>query len=138
MAKINKILVVDDNEDILSIYRMVLERAEFTVELARSGDEALTKMKVFQPDLIFLDVMMPGRSGLEVLGILRSQEEYGAITTPIVMLTNIAESDTRQVADNRAADMYVIKANITNDELVDIAKSFERQSERAILQHFQL
>jgi CheY-like chemotaxis protein len=125
MPEIKKILLVEDNEKIVQIYQAVLEQAGYTVMTTMTGEKALEQITSFNPDLIFLDIMLPGVSGLQVLGSLRSEPQYNAIEKPIVMLTNLGEQDTVQMATDRAANKYVVKANITNEDLVQIVKSFE-------------
>jgi two-component system, OmpR family, alkaline phosphatase synthesis response regulator PhoP len=70
-----KILIADDEPDILEIIQYNLEREGYTVTTAKDGDEALTKAKQLQPDLIILDIMMPKKNGVEVCEILRSQPD---------------------------------------------------------------
>jgi len=64
-----KVLIADDEQDILDILQFNLEAEGFTVETANNGVVAIEKAKSFQPDLIILDVMMPGKTGIEVCGI---------------------------------------------------------------------
>ena len=66
-----KILVVDDEENIRFLYKEELEEEGFIVELAKSGEEALEKLSLFRPDLITLDIKMPGMGGIEVLKRIR-------------------------------------------------------------------
>ena len=78
-----RILVVDDNENILTFVQPALERAGFAVQTARDGDEALYLAETVHPDLIILDIEMPTVSGLDVCRILRERGD----TTPIIFLT---------------------------------------------------
>jgi CheY-like chemotaxis protein len=82
-----KILVVDDTASVRRALRTILEGRGFQVFEACDGDDALAKTLVHQPDLLILDVMMPGRSGLEVAATLKSRAEYKAI--PILLLTGV-------------------------------------------------
>ena len=86
MGKLNKILHIEDDPDILEISLMVLESiGGFTVEQCSSGKDSLTKAPQFLPDLILLDVMMPGMNGLETLKALRQLPETE--NTPIIFMT---------------------------------------------------
>ena len=85
-----KILVVDDTASIRRAIRSILEGRGFEVFEACDGDDALAKMLLHRPDLLILDVMMPGRSGLEVAATLKSRAEYKA--TPILLLTGVPTS----------------------------------------------
>jgi two-component system alkaline phosphatase synthesis response regulator PhoP len=98
------ILVVDDEARILKLVRDYLERAGFTVFTARDGETALTLARIEQPDLIVLDLMLPGVDGLDVCRRLR--QESGV---PIIMLTARVEEADRIVGLELGADDYVTK-----------------------------
>jgi CheY-like chemotaxis protein len=85
-----KILVVDDTASVRRAIRGILEGRGFEVFEAIDGDDALAKTKLHRPDLLILDVMMPGRSGLEVAATLKSRAEYQSI--PILLLTGVPTS----------------------------------------------
>ena len=80
-----RILIVDDEEDIVSLVRMILEDAGYEVTSAATGKEALALIKSTEYDLILLDIMMPQISGWEVLGELRSNTQTK--NTPVALLT---------------------------------------------------
>jgi len=84
------ILLADDSASTRRALRAILERRGFGVVEARNGDEALQKAVIHRPDLIILDVMMPGRSGLEVAASLKSRDEYQAI--PILLFSGVPTS----------------------------------------------
>jgi two-component system alkaline phosphatase synthesis response regulator PhoP len=98
------ILVVDDEARILKLVRDYLERAGFAVLTARDGETALTLARIEQPDLIVLDLMLPGVDGLDVCRRLR--QESGV---PIIMLTARVEEADRIVGLELGADDYVTK-----------------------------
>ena len=94
MGKLDKILCVEDEADIQTVAKMALETVGgFSVEMCGSGEEAVQKAPNFQPDLILLDVMMPGMDGLATYRALR--ELPGAGETPIVFMT--AKSQAHEV-----------------------------------------
>ena len=126
MAGLQKILLVEDNLELRNLYEIFLKQHGFDVALAGDGDEALETAKQYKPDLIFLDVMMPKKNGLEVLKILRHDPSYGCTKARIVILTNLGDSG--KVSPDIRADMdgYVIKAEIELRSLLDIIKSFQR------------
>jgi two-component system phosphate regulon response regulator PhoB len=101
------LLIADDDEDILELLGFRLERAGYEVIRARSGDEALQAAFEHRPALAILDVMMPGRDGLEVTRELRSHPETRTI--PVILLT--ARAMATDVASGMAAgaDDYVRK-----------------------------
>lgn len=94
MGKLDKILCVEDEADIQTVAKMALETVGgFSVEICGSGEEAVEKAPDFQPDLILLDVMMPGMDGLATYRAIR--ELPGSGETPIVFMT--AKSQTHEV-----------------------------------------
>lgn len=80
-----RILIVDDNEDSCRIFSQSLTREGYAVTLAKDGDEALRKIGWIQPDLILLDVMMPGVDGMRVSRTLKQNSSYKFI--PILMVS---------------------------------------------------
>ena len=100
------ILVADDDEDILQLVRIRLERAGYATVGAVDGDEALRLALERRPDLCILDVVMPGRTGFEVLAELRVREETAS--TPVILLTATVQ-ERQEGALARAADAYLTK-----------------------------
>ncbi|KDN16221.1 response regulator transcription factor [Amycolatopsis rifamycinica] len=99
-----RVLVVDDDETVRDVVRRYLEVAGFTVGLAGDGAEGLAKFAAHEPDLVVLDVMMPGINGLEVCRRLRQVSQV-----PIVMLTALGEEENRIAGLQLGADDYVTK-----------------------------
>lgn len=102
-----KVLVVDDEEDILEIIRYNLEHAGYLIETARDGDEALEKAVVFLPDLIILDIMMPHKNGFETIKALQKHQQF--THTRIVFLTALNDEQTEIKGLNLGADDYITK-----------------------------
>jgi CheY-like chemotaxis protein len=110
MSKDSKsILVVDDNEDIRSLLSLVLLKEGYEVVLASDGAEALEKIKATKPDLILLDVMMPGLSGLDVLSIIRDDKDKKINEIPIMMITAKSTIADIDIAVELGASSYIIK-----------------------------
>ncbi|MFI5591367.1 response regulator transcription factor [Amycolatopsis sp. NPDC051758] len=99
-----RVLVVDDDETVRDVVRRYLELAGFTVDMAGDGAEGLGKFAAHEPDLVVLDVMMPGINGLEVCKRLRQVSQV-----PIVMLTALGEEENRIAGLQLGADDYVTK-----------------------------
>lgn len=125
MAGLQKILLVEDNAQLVEIYQLFLQEHGFTLATAADGEEALAVAREFKPDLIFLDIMMPKKDGFEVLKILRHQPEYNCTKTKIVLLTNLGDASKVSPQVHKDMDGYVIKAEIVLSDLLDIIKSLE-------------
>ena len=102
-----KILVVEDEADIRKLVHYNLAQDHYKVVEAESGDQALKMIKRDQPNLVILDLMMPGMSGLEVCRTLRGQDETA--TLPILMLTAKAGEADRVLGLELGADDYLAK-----------------------------
>lgn len=90
MASHAKVLIIDDDPDIVEAMKVVLETKHYNVTLAKSGEEGLKKVKMEKPDLIILDVMMESSDkGFDVARVLKKDQNYKNI--PILMLTAIKE-----------------------------------------------
>jgi two-component system, OmpR family, alkaline phosphatase synthesis response regulator PhoP len=107
MSLTKKILIADDEPDILEIVSFNLKGEGYEVITAKNGDEALDKAKIFKPDLIILDMMMPGKNGMEVCNILRTQSVFAG--TLIVFLTAINDENTEIKSLENGADDYLTK-----------------------------
>jgi two-component system alkaline phosphatase synthesis response regulator PhoP len=106
-TKDRKILIADDEPDILEIVSFNLEAEGYEVFTAKNGDEAIDVAKKTQPDLIILDVMMPKKNGFEVCNILRSQLEFKE--TLIIFLTALNDETTEIKGLNTGGDDYITK-----------------------------
>jgi len=102
-----RILVVDDEEDILELLRFNLSREGYDVTVTASGEEAIDIAGKLPPDLMILDLMLPGIDGLEATRILKSNPETRAI--PIVMLTAKGEEPDVVAGLELGADDYIVK-----------------------------
>jgi two-component system KDP operon response regulator KdpE len=116
-----KVLVVDDEPQIRRVLRTTLSSQGYMVVEARSGDEALEEIRHERPDLILLDVNMPGRSGLETCSEIRATSDI-----PIIMLTvRNSERDKVQALD-AGADDYVVKPFGVEELMARIRASLRR------------
>ena len=98
------ILVVDDDDGIRSLVKKYLNENNFLISTANSAEDAAEKIKIIKFDLIILDIMMPGKSGLEFI-----QENKKKIDTPIILLTAKGEANERVVGLEVGADDYLPK-----------------------------
>lgn len=115
-----KILLVDDSETILEMERMILQQDRYDVVTARDGQEGVTKALELKPDLILMDVIMPGLDGFAAVRRLR--EHPGTSRVPIVMVTSKAEAESMETGYESGCSDYIIKP-IDRMELVAKVKN---------------
>jgi DNA-binding response OmpR family regulator len=104
---LRKVLIADDETNIRNILDFTLHAEGFDVVAARNGDDAYTLALGEQPDLIVLDVMMPGTNGFETCRRLKSDRRTARI--PVVLLTARGTRDDRRTGEDAGADAYVTK-----------------------------
>ncbi len=107
MSIVKKILIADDEPDILEIIQFNLQAEGYEVITARNGDEAIEAAKKQLPDLIILDIMMPGKNGIDVCNILRMQPAFKE--TLIVFLSALSDEGTEIRGLETGADDYLTK-----------------------------
>ena len=107
MSIVKKILIADDEPDILEILQFNLQGEGYQVITAKNGDEAIEAAKKNQPDLIILDIMMPGKNGIDTCNILRMQPAFK--DTLIVFLSALSDEGTEVRGLETGADDYLTK-----------------------------
>ncbi|MGM9927543.1 MAG: response regulator YycF [Bacillus sp. (in: firmicutes)] len=117
-----KILVIDDEKPIADILEFNLTKEGFDVYCAHDGNEALEKVEEIQPDLILLDIMLPGRDGMEVCREVRKKYD-----TPIIMLTAKDSEIDKVLGLELGADDYVTKPFSTRELLARVKANLRRQ-----------
>ena len=131
----NKILLIDDEKDILEFLSYNLIKAGYKIDQAENGDEGLKKLKTFKPDLIIVDVMMPVLDGIEFCSIVRSNPQHENIM--IVFLTARSEDYTQIVALETGADDFIskpIKPKLLITKINSLIKRIEnKKAENSIL-----
>lgn len=115
---VHKILIVDDEPNIVMSIEFLLKKEGFTTETAGDGDAALEKVRSFVPDLILLDVMMPKKSGFEVCEVLRS--DTTARQPRIIMLTAKGRETEQAKGLALGADAYMLKPFSTKELVAKI------------------
>jgi DNA-binding response OmpR family regulator len=113
-------MVVDDEFILRDLIRTILEEEGFSVITASDGDEALLKADNELPDLILLDLMMPGKSGLEVCKILKSQAKTKHI--PVVMSTVLGREVDRTLTKEAGADAHFMKPFTASALLTEVKR----------------
>jgi two-component system, OmpR family, alkaline phosphatase synthesis response regulator PhoP len=111
------ILLVEDDETLVRLYKLALEQEQFTVEVALDGPSGLAKTLNNHPDLVLLDLTLPQMDGLQVMKQIR--EDAWGQTVPIIILTNSDTSDEilNAVIQEKPA-YYFIKANTTPESII--------------------
>ncbi|HET9000030.1 MAG TPA: response regulator [bacterium] len=116
-----RILVVEDDRFLRKAAEAALRRQGFTVLVAADGEEGLRVARSELPDLVLLDLIMPGLQGFEVLKLLKAEAATSAI--PVIILSNLGQdSDVKAAMDAGAVD-YLVKANLALDTLVARVKT---------------
>ena len=116
-----KILVVDDDKNICELLRLYIEKEGYDIEIANDGQEALTKFKEVQPDLIMLDIMLPIHDGLYVCREIRKTSQV-----PIIMLTAKGEVFDKVLGLELGADDYIIKPFETKEMVARVKAVLRR------------
>ena len=125
MGGFRNVLIVEDEVMIRELYYITLTKAGYKTDVAGDSVQTFEKLKTFQPDIIFLDIMLPGMSGIDILKELRSNPIYHCQQTKIVLITNLGQQNLAEIAMAQHADGYIIKADIVPRHLVTIIKSLE-------------
>lgn len=119
-----KIMIVEDYKILREVISDKFTKEGFDVFAAANGSEALDNLSSFSPDIILLDVVMPGLNGFEVLNKIRSNPDSGIAKTVIIMLSNLGDDEDVQKAMRLGADDYLIKSNFTVSEIIEKIKRF--------------
>ncbi|GJL78426.1 MAG: DNA-binding response regulator [Nitrospinaceae bacterium] len=120
----NNILLVDDDKDLVAALELKLSKEGFKVETASDGEGAIKKIRLKVPDLLVLDVNMPGMSGMDVCKTLRSENRTA--TVPIIMLTARDEEIDRVLGLEFGADDYMTKPFNTRELVLRIKSVLKR------------
>lgn len=101
----NRVLIVDDNNDILWVVEVILKRYGFNVMTTLKGEEVLARTKMFSPQLILLDVFLSGSDGIDVCNTLKATPETKGI--PVIMIS--AHTDFKEIKKFCKADDFIAK-----------------------------
>ncbi len=112
-----KILLVEDDEALASVYRARLELEGFDVQWVGNGEDALSTAMSYRPDLILLDAMMPKISGFDVLDILRNTPEVAGIH--VIMLTALSQPKDKERAESLGVDDYLVKSQVVIGDVME-------------------
>lgn len=118
----SKVLIVEDDYDIATIYSSVLSGMGFNVMVAKDANEALTQVLAYQPDVILLDIMIPGTDGLEVLRTIREAPQFATHQPRVLITSNLDQQEKAKQAKAYGAQGYLVKANIDPHQLGPIVQ----------------
>ncbi|MBG9558550.1 transcriptional regulator [Cytobacillus firmus] len=124
-----KILLVDDEERIRRLLKMYLERENYSIDEAENGNQALSKALANDYDVILLDLMMPGKDGIEVCRELREKK-----ATPVIMLTAKGEEVNRVQGFEVGTDDYIVKPFSPKEVVLRVKALLRRSSKTTYLQ----
>lgn len=111
-----RILLVEDDIALASVYRSRLELEGFEINEVHNGEDALSTAISFKPDLVLLDAMMPKISGFDVLDILRNTPETTNIR--VIMLTALSQPKDKERAEQLGVDDYLVKSQVVISDVV--------------------
>lgn len=115
-----KILLAEDDIQLIDIYRRKFEIEGFNVRFAEDGQEAIDILKEWKPDVVLLDIMMPKVNGLDVLKFIKEKAGYEKVIT--IILTNLGNESTAEEIYKLGATEYIVKAEMTPLEVSNKVK----------------
>ncbi|HET8689851.1 MAG TPA: response regulator transcription factor [Candidatus Saccharimonadales bacterium] len=113
----SRIAIIEDDPVINQMYRMKFESEGFDVRVADNGQDGIATVDEFQPDLILLDMQMPGMNGDEALKHIRKLKT--AKNTPVIVLTNLGEEEAPKDLRQLGILSYIVKADLTPSQVVE-------------------
>jgi DNA-binding response OmpR family regulator len=111
-----KVLIAEDDKFLLKAYQVKLSKSGHDVKYARNGSEALSVLEEFSPDLVVLDLIMPGKDGFTVLEEMKKDEKLKHI--PVLVTSNLGQKEDRDRAIALGAKDYIIKSDLSLNDLV--------------------
>ncbi|MBR1680677.1 response regulator [bacterium] len=123
-----KILLVDDEQDIVETLKFVLESDGYTCYSAYNGEDGLKLAKEIIPDLMILDIMMPKINGFKISRLLKYDAKYKNI--PIIMLTARSQESDKQIGEETGADVYITKPFDLDEVLSTVKRLLSEKEEQ--------
>ena len=113
-----RVLVIEDEPNIVAAISFILARDGWEVESHDHGADALAVIRATAPDLVILDMLLPGRSGLEILQALRAEPDTAGL--PVLMLSARGQSRDRELAERSGADRFMAKPFSNTEVLASV------------------
>jgi DNA-binding response OmpR family regulator len=123
-----KILVIEDDPFLSNLLKLRLQKEQMEVISATDGDEAIKKLNETEPDLILLDLILPKKSGFEVLENISKNPSLR--TKPVIIISNLGQTSDIQKGKELGAVEYFVKAKISIDDLIFKIKEFLNKSKK--------
>lgn len=125
-----KILLAEDDLQLIDMYRRKFELEGFDVQFAEDGEQAIQILEKWKPDVALLDIMMPKVNGLDVLKKIKEREDYSDVIT--VMLTNLGNESTAEEIYKLGATEYIVKADMTplevSEKVKELIKYYKKEA----------
>ena len=122
MEKRKKVVIIEDDEHILKVYEIKLAKEGVEVKVFRDGPSGLAGIAAEKPDLVLLDLMIPGHDGFWVLEELKKKPELASI--PVIVLSNLGQQTDRDRAMGLGAVDYLIKVDYSIGQVIDKVKQY--------------
>lgn len=116
-----KILIIEDDKKMTSVYEVALQKEGYEVHIAYDGDQALQALSVLKPDLIVLDIILPKIDGMTILERIRERDEF--MKTPVLIISNVSDRAQINMGIELGAQDYILKTDLTIDYLLMKVKS---------------
>ncbi len=118
-----QVLLIEDERNIIEAIRFILTRDGWSVHTHSNGHDAMDVVRARAPDLVILDVMLPGKSGFDILRDIRADADLAA--TPVLMLTARGQTKDREMAERAGASRYMTKP-FSNSEMLEAVRALVR------------
>jgi len=117
-----KVLIVEDNKLLCEMFKIAFHKNGFDIEISLEGENGIKKISVFKPDLVLLDIMMPGeKNGFDVLKEIRKNM---SLDVPVIVNSNMTQDKDIEKALKLGANKYLKKSDYTPNKVVEEAKNF--------------
>ena len=111
-----RVLIIEDDSFLASLLTSALKRADFETSLAIDGEEGLKKLETEIPDIILLDLILPGIGGFEILEKIKKEDKTKKI--PVIIISNLGSQEEIQKGLKSGANAYLVKASILPDDVI--------------------
>lgn len=123
-----RILIVEDDQFLRDLLKTKLEKENFDVNTAIDGPGGIEKITSVKPDVMLLDIILPGIDGFEVLKRIRTHSDVAVAKTPIILLSNLGQEADIEKGKALGANNYLIKSNFTIDEIIEKLRALLAES----------